>query len=118
MLVHTGAEEKLRDEGRYLAQRAGESGVVVQYEEYRSQIHVFQMLFHHPSSSHSVQAMGAFVKKVTGNSNGTLPSKRSLVTAQGDVRDLEDDEIVHYTPEKVAPMMIQGKNKFTSQVKL
>lgn len=111
VLIQCGAEERLRDEGRYLAQHMSEEGVTVQYDEYQSMPHVFQMLSPSAGSSViSVRVVGEYIKAVTkGESVG---SRRVLRNSRDEQKQFSAEQFREHVREKVKAAMIESRNHF------
>lgn len=110
-LIQCGAEERLRDEGRYLAQLLAEEGVTVQYDEYTSMPHVFHLLSpHSPASLSSYDKIAAYCRSVTRAE--PIASRRVLWHSSGVERPFRPDEFREYARADVKAAMVQSRDHF------
>lgn len=111
VLIQCGAEERLRDEGRYLAQHMAEEGVLVQYDEYQSMPHVFQMVSPQAGSSKiSIRIVGEYMKAVT--TGESIASRRVLRNSKDQQRQFDADQFKEHVREKVKAAMIESREHF------
>lgn len=111
VLIQCGAEERLRDEGRYLAQHMAEEGVLVQYDEYQSMPHVFQMLSPQFGSSRiSIRLVGEYIKAVT--SGGRLETRKVLRNSKGQGKQFDKEQFKEYVRDRVRAAMIEARDHF------
>lgn len=111
VLIQAGAEERLRDEARYLAQHMSEEGVTVQYDEYRSMPHVFQMIS--PTSKFakiSMQAMAEYIKAVIHGQS--ISSRRVLRNSKDEQKQFTKAEFQEYVHESVVQAMSVSREHF------
>lgn len=62
-LIHVGGDEVIFDDAVYLAERAQEAGVEVQFEVWKDMWHVFHtMAFMMPEAKRAIESIGVFIK--------------------------------------------------------
>ncbi|CCG80782.1 Putative uncharacterized protein [Taphrina deformans PYCC 5710] len=116
ILIQCGAEERLRDEARYLAQHMADEGVVVQFDEWQSMPHVFQMLsMNGRSTTLSLRSMGDYVLAVTRQQQ-VLP-RRVVRNGRGEQKEFSEAEFRRYVREKVKLAMVTSRDNFNRHFK-
>lgn len=127
-LIQCGAEERLRDEARYLAQHMADEGIAVQFDEWQSMPHVFQALSPHgPSTTLSLRAMGEYVSAVTtttfkttgsgGRRDVKIVPRRVARNSKGQQTEFGDDTFKRYLRDQVKLAMVTSRDNFNRHFK-
>lgn len=110
VIVQTGAEERLRDEGRYIAQHMSKLGVTVQYHEYKSMPHVFQMLLHTTASHKSISSIAEYAKAMTNDQ--PVEACRVLRNNAGEEIEFADGQFSEYIHTDIVDAMNMARSRF------